>query len=162
MIFCIFNVRYFFICDSNTCFFNMICCYLRGFMCFIKIEIQYFILTFRAIFPYKETVLRARVFFQGDWGSPQAAKILHPPLTAVPAFWPEPVPPPPNWVLSPKKIQKCYLIFLPILATFQLKTASETDDGGHDIIDNFEFLCNSMENLISIWNFTNTVIENVK
>ena len=24
------------------------------------------------------------------------------------------------------------------------------DDGGHDIIDNFEFPCNSMENLISI------------
>ena len=24
------------------------------------------------------------------------------------------------------------------------------DDGGHDVIDNFEFLCNSMENLISI------------
>ena len=27
-----------------------------------------------------------------------------------------------------------------------------SDDGGHDIIDNFEFPCNSMENLISIWN----------
>ena len=24
------------------------------------------------------------------------------------------------------------------------------DDGGHDVIDNFEFPCNSMENLISI------------
>ena len=36
------------------------------------------------------------------------------------------------------------------------------DDGGHDVIDNFEFQCNSMENLISIWNFTNTVIKNVK
>ena len=37
------------------------------------------------------------------------------------------------------------------------------DDGGHDVIDNFEFPCNSMlENLISIWNFTNTVIKDVK
>ena len=26
----------------------------------------------------------------------------------------------------------------------------EPDDGGHDVIDNFEFLCNSVENLISI------------
>ena len=37
-----------------------------------------------------------------------------------------------------------------------------SDDGGHDVIDNFEFPCNSMENLILIWNFTNTVINNVK
>ena len=37
-----------------------------------------------------------------------------------------------------------------------------SDDGGHDVIDNFEFPCNSMENLISIWNFTNTVIKDVK
>ena len=36
------------------------------------------------------------------------------------------------------------------------------DDGGHDVINNFEFPCNSMENLISIWKFTNTVIKNVK
>ena len=36
------------------------------------------------------------------------------------------------------------------------------DDGGHDVIDNFEFPCISMENLISIWNFTNTVTKNVK
>ena len=39
---------------------------------------------------------------------------------------------------------------------------SDSDDGGHDVIDNFEFPCNSMENLILIWNFTNTVINNVK
>ena len=36
------------------------------------------------------------------------------------------------------------------------------DDSGHDVIDNFEFQCNSMENLILVWNFTNTVINNVK
>ena len=30
------------------------------------------------------------------------------------------------------------------------KTMKISDDGGHDVIDNFEFLCNSMENLISI------------
>ena len=36
------------------------------------------------------------------------------------------------------------------------------DDGGHDVIDNFEFPCNLMESLISIWNFTNTVMKNVK
>ena len=31
-------------------------------------------------------------------------------------------------------------------------------DGGHDVIDNFEFPCNSMKNIISIGNFTNTVM----
>ena len=36
------------------------------------------------------------------------------------------------------------------------------DDGGHDVIDSFEFLYNSMENLISILNFTNTVIRDLK
>ena len=42
------------------------------------------------------------------------------------------------------------------------KDNNHSDDGGHDVIDNFEFPCNSMENLILIWNFTNTVIDNVK
>ena len=37
-----------------------------------------------------------------------------------------------------------------------------TSNGGHDVNDNFEFPCNSMENLISIWNFTNTAMKNVK
>ena len=31
----------------------------------------------------------------------------------------------------------------------------------NDVISNFEFLCNSMENLISIWNFTYTVMKDV-
>ena len=39
---------------------------------------------------------------------------------------------------------------------------SKTNDGGHDVINNFEFPCNSMKNLISIWNFTNKVKKNVK
>ena len=38
----------------------------------------------------------------------------------------------------------------------------QPDDGGHDVSDNFEFPCNSVKNLISIWNFTNTVMKNVK
>ena len=38
---------------------------------------------------------------------------------------------------------------------------TNTDDGAHGVIDNFEFSCNSVENLISIWNFTNTVKKNV-
>ena len=40
-----------------------------------------------------------------------------------------------------------------------------TNDGGHYVIDNFEFpwrACNSVKNLISIWNFTNTFMKNVK
>ena len=37
-----------------------------------------------------------------------------------------------------------------------------TDDGGHYVIDNFEFPCNSVKNPISIWNVTNTVMKNVK
>ena len=37
-----------------------------------------------------------------------------------------------------------------------------TDDGGHYVIDNFEFPCNSVKNLIPIWNFTNTFIQEVK
>ena len=36
------------------------------------------------------------------------------------------------------------------------------DDGGHDVIDNFEIPRNSMKNLILIGNFTNTVMKNVK
>ena len=32
----------------------------------------------------------------------------------------------------------------------QVKSISVSDDGGHDVIDNFEFPCNSMGNLISI------------
>ena len=31
-----------------------------------------------------------------------------------------------------------------------------TDDGGHNVIDNFELPCNSVKNLIPIWNFTNS------
>ena len=42
------------------------------------------------------------------------------------------------------------------------KTRNFSDHGGHDFIVNFEFPCNSVENLISIWNFTNTVMKNVK
>ena len=34
-----------------------------------------------------------------------------------------------------------------------------TDDGGHYVIDNFELPCNSVKNLIPIWNFTNTFIQ---
>ena len=41
-------------------------------------------------------------------------------------------------------------------------TYSSADDGGHDVIDNFEFPRNLMENLISIRNFINTVMKNVK
>ena len=37
-----------------------------------------------------------------------------------------------------------------------------TDDGGHYVIDNFEFPCNSVKNLIPIWNFTNISFKNVK
>ena len=40
-----------------------------------------------------------------------------------------------------------------------------TNDGGHYVIDNFEFpwrACNSVKNLISIWNFINTFMKNVK
>ena len=38
-----------------------------------------------------------------------------------------------------------------------------TNDGGHYVIDNFEFPCNSVKfSAISIWNFTNTVMKNVK
>ena len=37
-----------------------------------------------------------------------------------------------------------------------------TDDGGHYVIDNFEFPCNSVKNLIPIWNFTNTFIQECK
>ena len=37
-----------------------------------------------------------------------------------------------------------------------------SDDVGHDVINNFEFLCSSVKNLISIQNLTNTVIKNVK
>ena len=37
-----------------------------------------------------------------------------------------------------------------------------TDDGGHYVIDNFEFKCNSVKNLIPIWNFTNTFIQECK
>ena len=55
------------------------------------------------------------------------------------------------------------------LLTFQkgpyLSPMPETDDGGHDVINNFEFPCNLMKNIIppiSIWNFANTVIKNVK
>ena len=39
-----------------------------------------------------------------------------------------------------------------------------TNDGGHYVIDNFEFpwrACNSVKNQISIWNFTNTFMKNV-
>ena len=45
---------------------------------------------------------------------------------------------------------------LPKPDTFKLEGAiyhfyqRQADDGGHDVIDNFEFPCNSMENLISI------------
>ena len=37
-----------------------------------------------------------------------------------------------------------------------------TDDGGHNVIDNFGFPCNSVKNLIPIWNFTNTFIQDCK
>ena len=37
-----------------------------------------------------------------------------------------------------------------------------TDDGGHYVIDNFEFPYNSVKNLIPIWNFTNTFIQECK
>ena len=37
-----------------------------------------------------------------------------------------------------------------------------TDDGGHYVIDNYEFQCNSVKNLIPIWNFTNTLIQESK
>ena len=37
-----------------------------------------------------------------------------------------------------------------------------TDDGGHYVIDNFELPCNSVKNLIPIWNFTNTFIQQCK
>ena len=37
-----------------------------------------------------------------------------------------------------------------------------TDDGGHYVIDNFEFPCNSVKNLIPIWNFTDTFIQDCK
>ena len=37
-----------------------------------------------------------------------------------------------------------------------------TDDGGHYVIDNFEFPCNSVKNLIPIWNFTNTFTQECK
>ena len=37
-----------------------------------------------------------------------------------------------------------------------------TDDGGHYVIDNFEFPCNSVKHLIPIWNFTNTFIQECK
>ena len=43
-----------------------------------------------------------------------------------------------------------------------MSTTLYSDDGGHDVFDKFEFSCNSMKNLISIWNFTNTVMKNVK
>ena len=36
------------------------------------------------------------------------------------------------------------------------------DDGGHYVIDNFELPCNSVKNLIPIWNFTNTFIQECK
>ena len=37
-----------------------------------------------------------------------------------------------------------------------------TDDGGHNVIDNFELPCNSVKNLIPICNFTNTFIQECK
>ena len=37
-----------------------------------------------------------------------------------------------------------------------------TDDGGHYVIDNLELPCNSVKNLIQIWNFTNTFIQECK
>ena len=36
------------------------------------------------------------------------------------------------------------------------------DHGGHYVIDNFEFPCNSVKNVIPIWNFTNTFIQECK
>ena len=41
-------------------------------------------------------------------------------------------------------------------------TNCETDGAGHDIINNFIFLCISMKNLISISNFSNIVMKNVQ
>ena len=63
-------------------------------------------------------------FFLGGLGVPQGGKNVAPPdrPTAVPAFWP--VCPPSEF--CPWKFQKFYLIFLSILTTFQLKTASES------------------------------------
>ena len=57
------------------------------------------------------------VFSWGDWGVPPSRKILppFPQPTAVPTFWPEPVPPS---EFCPWKFQKFYLIFLSILTTF--------------------------------------------
>ena len=37
-----------------------------------------------------------------------------------------------------------------------------TDDGGHYVIDKFEFPCNPVKNLIPIWNFNNTFIQECK
>ena len=36
------------------------------------------------------------------------------------------------------------------------------DHGGHYVIDKFEFPCNSVKNVIPIWNFTNTFIQECK
>ena len=48
-----------------------------------------------------------------------------------------------------------------MLLRYTLLTAI-SDDGEHDVINNFEFPCNSMKVQISIWNYTNTVMKNVK
>ena len=63
-----------------------------------------------------------------------------------------------------KKTWICHTNIIIFLIGFPNKPEESIhpDDGGHDVIDNFEFPCNSMENLILIWNFTNTVINNVK
>ena len=57
------------------------------------------------IFQIKEN---SKFFFPWGLGVPQAGKnFARPPQpTAVPIFWPEHIPPPPNWVLSPKISKK--------------------------------------------------------
>ena len=63
----------------------------------------------------------------------------------------------------------CFVLFLlpkippPLISNGALLSLFYyTDDGGHYVIDNFEFPFNSVKNLIPIWNFTNTFIQECK
>ena len=56
----------------------------------------------------------------------------------------------------------CFVLFCFISNGAPLSLFYYTDDGGHYVIDNFEFPCNSVKNLIPIWNFTNTFIQECK
>ena len=38
----------------------------------------------------------------------------------------------------------------------------QAGDGGHDVINSFEFPCNSMKNPISIWNYANKILRTIK